>query len=88
MVDKKLSALPELAVTPANNDEVYIRDVSEAAADESKKITITNLLPPRTATKVVAANDSTADSKVAADEVCDGTADDVQVQAVIDALPT
>ena len=44
MADTKLSALTELAATPANDDEVYIRDVSEAAANESKRITIANLL--------------------------------------------
>lgn len=44
MADTKLSALTELAATPASDDEVYIRDVSEAAADESKRITIANLL--------------------------------------------
>ncbi len=44
MVDTKLSALNELAATPADNDEVYIRDVSEGAAAESKRITIANLL--------------------------------------------
>ena len=44
MADTKLSALTELAATPAIDDEVYIRDVSEAAADESKRITITNLM--------------------------------------------
>lgn len=44
MADTKLSALTELATTPANDDEVYIRDVSEAAANESKRITISNLL--------------------------------------------
>ncbi len=44
MADTKLSALVELAATPASDDEVYIRDVSEAAADESKRITITNLM--------------------------------------------
>ncbi len=44
MADEKLSALNELATTPANDDEVYIRDVSEAAAQESKRITIANLL--------------------------------------------
>ena len=43
MADTKLSALTELAATPANDDEVYIRDVSEAAAAESKRITIANL---------------------------------------------
>ena len=44
MADTKLSALTELAATPANDDEVYIRDVSEVASAESKRITIANLL--------------------------------------------
>ncbi len=44
MADTKLSALTELAATPADTDEVYIRDVSEAASAESKRITIANLL--------------------------------------------
>ena len=43
MPDSKLSALVELAAAPATADEVYIRDVSEPAADESKRITIANL---------------------------------------------
>ncbi len=44
MVDKKLSELTELAAAAANDDEVYIRDVSEAESNESKRITIANLL--------------------------------------------
>ena len=44
MADSKLSALTELAATPASDDELYLRDVSEAPADESKRITIANLL--------------------------------------------
>ena len=44
MADKKLSALTELAATPAVDDELYIRDVSEAPAAESKRITIANLM--------------------------------------------
>uniref|UniRef100_A0A6M3J2I9 Uncharacterized protein n=1 Tax=viral metagenome TaxID=1070528 RepID=A0A6M3J2I9_9ZZZZ len=43
MADTKLSALTELAATPADADEVYIRDVSEVASAESKRITIANL---------------------------------------------
>ena len=39
----KLSALLELAATPATDDELYIRDVSEIAADESKRITVNNV---------------------------------------------
>lgn len=39
----KLSALTELAAAPATGDEIYIRDISEPAADESKRITVANL---------------------------------------------
>lgn len=44
MADIKLSALVELAATPAVDDEIYIRDISVAAADESKRILISNLM--------------------------------------------
>ena len=44
MADTKLSALNELAATPAGSDELYIRDVSEPSSSESKRITVTNLL--------------------------------------------
>ena len=39
----------------------------------------------RAASIVVAASDASAASKAQADYVCDGTADDVQIQAAIDA---
>ena len=42
----------------------------------------------RTATFVIAANDSSTLSKEQADYVCDGVEDDVQIQAAIDALPS
>lgn len=41
----------------------------------------------RAATLVVAASDASAKVKAQADYVCDGTADDVEIQAAIDALP-
>jgi len=44
MADTKLSALTELAVAPASTDELYIRDEGEAEANESKRITIANLM--------------------------------------------
>ncbi len=44
MADDKLSALTELSATPAVDDQIYIRDISEAAADESKRITVANLM--------------------------------------------
>lgn len=47
MADTKLSALTALAAEPALDDELYIRDVSEAAADESKKITTAYLFSGR-----------------------------------------
>lgn len=40
----------------------------------------------RSATLIVAANDSSAKSKAGADYVCNGVADDVEIQAAIDAL--
>jgi len=42
----------------------------------------------RTATFVVAASDASAAAKAQADYVCDGTADEVQIQEAIDALPS
>lgn len=41
----------------------------------------------RSSTLVVAANDSSAYGKALADYVCDGTDDDIQIQAALDALP-
>jgi peptidoglycan/xylan/chitin deacetylase (PgdA/CDA1 family) len=52
---------------------------------------ITNVLTnklTRTATLVVAANDSSAKCKAQADYVCDGVNDEVEIQAAIDALPS
>jgi hypothetical protein len=90
MADAKLSALTELAATPAVDDELYIRDISEAAADESKRITVANLIAAlhtgRGATYVIAASDAPAHVKAQADYVCDGTADNVEIQAAITAL--
>jgi parallel beta-helix repeat protein len=43
---------------------------------------------PRTATIVVAASDSSAAGKAQADYVCDGSDDQVEIQAAIDALPS
>lgn len=42
----------------------------------------------RTATLVVAAGDASPQSKLGADFVCDGTADEVEIQAAIDAVPS
>ena len=52
-------------------------------------LTVTNITAPvgRVATFVVAASDADAQSIAQADYVCDGTADDVEIQAAIDALP-
>ena len=73
MADVKLSALTELAATPAVNDELYIRDVSEAATNESKRITM-SYINPTVARCIVASRD------------CNGADDDVQIQAAIDGL--
>jgi len=52
MADTKLSDLVELSATPASNDEFYVRDESEGAADESKKIQYSNLVPAGSTTVV------------------------------------
>ena len=62
MADQKLSELVELAATPAVDDEVYIRDVSEAAADESKRITIANLTAAGVSARAYQANAQTLDN--------------------------
>ncbi len=61
MADEKVSELTELAVAPASDDELYIRDVSEAAAAESKRITVANLQDhtPK-AHSIASHNDTTA----------------------------
>ena len=57
---KKLSDLTALAVSPDTGDEVYIRDVSEAAASESKKITHDDLLFGDNTTPSTQASDDAA----------------------------
>jgi hypothetical protein len=54
MADTKLSGLTALAAGPAATDEFYIRDVSEAAADESKRIVATEMLNPENFTELAA----------------------------------
>ncbi|MBU1067292.1 hypothetical protein KKE60_05865 [Patescibacteria group bacterium] len=55
------------------------------ALDPSKYID--NVSPGRAATIVVAASNSSLQSKAQADRLCSGVADDVEIQAAIDALP-
>jgi hypothetical protein len=59
---------------------------SSVIAAELRKIE--SHLSPRSTTIVVAASDSSAKSKAQADYVCDGTADNVEIQEAIDELPT
>lgn len=86
MADTKLSALTELDAGPAVADEVYIRDESEAAADESKRITIANLfltVTPITGTTI----DATTDFTIGATVITDGVITDaggLQIAAVLD----
>jgi hypothetical protein len=42
MADQKLSGLPALGAPPAEDDEVYLRDVSEAGADQRKRLSMAN----------------------------------------------
>jgi len=65
-------------------------DVATATNYRIDNVTIGTTFYPastKTATFVVAASDSTTQSKAQADYVCDGTDDQVEIQAAIDALP-
>ncbi len=66
---------------------IGIADDQEWQGESSHLIgDIANLNVVRTATYVVTANGAPAHVKAQADYVCDGTADDVEIQAAIDAL--
>lgn len=74
-------------VTHADQGSRYTR--AEFTGDSTHTIGgVSDLNVIRTATLVVAASDASISCKAMADEVCDGTADDVQIQAAIDALPS
>jgi len=66
--------------TSLTSDEWDNDDVHEIGGTASLEVV-------RTATYVVAASDAPTHVKAQADYECDGTADDVQIQAAIDALP-
>ena len=88
MADTRLSALTELAATPADADEVYIRDVSEATSAESKRITIANLLAGAGGASVAAGSysgNSTTDRQITVGFKCslviivENNSDDVDI---------
>lgn len=87
MGDAKLTQLDAVTAIDSTDLCYLVNDV--AGTPTSKKIATVNLLKyaPRNGL-VVAAADSPAIMQEAADYVCDGTADEVQIQAAIDALPT
>ena len=76
MADLKITQLTELT-SPLISDIVPIVD-DPSGSPVTKKITLSNLLAQKTVVTV-----STSDGS---DYVCDGTADDVQIQAALDAV--
>ncbi len=80
-MSKKITELTSLGTTPASNDVFPIVDVSDtsmAATGTTKKVTFAELLTGgQYKTFVTVGFDN-------ADYICDGTADDVQIQAAID----
>lgn len=95
MADRKITALTELT-SVADGDYLPIVDVSDttqAVTGSTKKITKANLITSLAASsdiawpyKVVASSNAATDIKAVADYLCDGTADNVQIQAAIDSL--
>lgn len=70
-------------------DGVTVTDITGLLYGDGSNVsnaTSIDLPTGRTATCVVAASDAPARVKAQADYVCDGTADDVEIQAAIDAL--
>lgn len=90
MADAKVTALPEL-FTLSDDDLMYVVD-DPSGSPISKKITWQNLRaliqPGSGATYMVAANDAPTKVKGIADYTCDGTADEVQINAAVTALPS
>jgi hypothetical protein len=95
MADKKISDLTA-KTTPAADDLLVLVD-SETSPNETKKIKPLNLgIGTLGSACWVIANDASTKIKTLGQKlqslgfpvwVCDGTADDVQIQAAIDALP-
>ena len=86
----KLDARAALTA-PADGDLLLIQDISDltdGGTGTSKKIAFDDLIPG-VPTIFVAADDANASNKLLAGATytCDGTADDVQINAAIDALP-
>lgn len=73
MADQKLSSLTELAAAPAVDDELYIRDISEAAAAESKRITVANLIDHTPKAHTIASHSDTTGTGPELDELTDGS---------------
>lgn len=84
MADTKISALTA-ASAALGADELAINE-----AGTSKKLTVAQIAAfiGGGMTLFVAANDATAKEKASADYLCDGTADDVQINAAAVALPS
>lgn len=81
MADTKRLLADILALFPDN--------ASANISEQDLRDFVVSVMPPgRGATQVVAPNDASDLIKSQADYVCDGTADDVQIQAALDALPS
>lgn len=81
MADTKRLLADILALFPDN--------ASANISEQDLRDFVVSVMPPgRGATQVVASNDASDLIKSQADYVCDGTADDVQIQAALDALPS
>lgn len=81
--DEKITGLPE-DTSPTYDDMILTVDNPGGGTPTNKKATIQNL-PNPSATYTVAS--STSVNKAGADYICDGTADEVQIQAALNALP-
>lgn len=91
------SAISNGSITTAKLSQAYIPasekgSISGVATLDGSGLVTSSQLPAtptyRSATLVVAASDATTASKNGADYVCDGTSDEVEINAALAALPT
>jgi len=88
-----LTAEDSLTVSSLTNGRVPYAGASGLLGDSTNltfdgtSLQVSGANVTRSATYVVASSDAPAHVKAQADYVCDGTADDVEIQAAIDALP-
>lgn len=84
MADSKISNLTAKTTLDLSDALVIV----DSNVSLNKKITANNVLKGKGVSLFVASSTASTNRQLIADYVCDGTADDVQIQAAMDAIPS